>query len=131
MRIILISLLFLLLPLAVNAELFMNKPLHEDINLSKISFPEDKEVKELLGDNPVYLNIVMNYIKSLIFNNGKVSKEQQYTLQQTLDNLPSAKKARINEIIEKQLARCNCKFMIIDLSGGDHYLPLKIIKANE
>jgi hypothetical protein len=131
MRKTLILILFLLLPHTVSAELFMNKPLHEDINFSKISFPEENEIKELLGDNPSNLNIVMIYIKSLIFNNGKVSKEQQYTLQETLDNLPSAKKVRINEIIEKQLARCNCKFMIIDLSGGDHYLPLKIIKANE
>lgn len=131
MKKIYLFLFLLFFPVYISAETYMTKPLYEDINLSKINFPEDNEIRELLSDNQITLNIVINYIKSIIYNNGMVSKEQQITFQQALSNISDSKKQRITEIVEKQLDRCGCKFVVIDLSGGDHYLPLKIIKANE
>lgn len=112
------------------SETYMTKNINEDINLSKITIPEESEIKLILEDNIEQYNIVINYIKSLIYNSGQVSKEQENIFKNAISNLPDSKKEKIIEIIQKQLSRCNCKFTIIDLSGGDHYLPLKIIRNN-
>lgn len=114
----------------LHSETYMTKNIHEDVNLSKITIPEENEIKLLLEDNIETYNIVTNYIKTLIYNSGQVSKEQEYFFKNAISNLPDTKKEKITEIIQKQLSRCNCKFTIIDLSGGDHYLPFKIIRTN-
>lgn len=127
--IILFVAIFLHSPL-IHSETFMTKNIHEDVNLSKITIPEEKEIKDILEDNIESYNVVINYIKSLIYNSGQVSKEQEYTFKNAVSNLPDYKKEKIMEIIYQQLSRCNCKFNIIDLSGGDHYLPIKIIRTD-
>lgn len=112
------------------SETYMTKNIHEDLNLSKITIPEENEIKLILEDNIETYNIITNYIKTLIYNSGQVSKEQEYSFKSAMMNLPDAKKEKIMDIIQRQLLRCNCKFTIIDLSGGDHYLPFKIIRTN-
>ncbi|MCX7770865.1 MAG: hypothetical protein N2202_07265 [Proteobacteria bacterium] len=108
----------------------MTKNIYEDINLSKITFPEEKDIKVILEDDIQTHNIVINYIKTIIYTSGQVSKEQENIFRQSIANLSESKREKIIEILQKQLSRCNCKFIIIDLSGGDHYLPLKIIGTN-
>ncbi len=130
MKKIIILLVFFLHTSLLYSETFMTKSIHEDINLSKITIPEEKDIIAILEDDLESYNVVINYIKSLIYNSGQVSKEQEYTFKNVIANLTDFKKEKILEIVNKQLTRCNCKFNIIDFSGGDHYLPFKIIRAN-
>lgn len=117
--------------MSVKAEMYMSKPLYEDINLSKIQIHEEKEILTLLENDPITKNVVINYLKSLVYNKGMVSKTQYDTFQERLANLSDPKKQRIYEIVSDYLKNCGCKFIVIDIKGGDYYLPYKPIEANQ
>lgn len=131
MKIYLFPLIFLFL-ISTNASAdYLTQPLHSDMGLGSISIKGENEIREIFKTSEKDLNIVLNYIKTALFTEGYVSKEQDQLFKETLSKLNEEDKKKIEGALNESLLKKKLTLKIIDLTSRDYYLPITLFQNGD
>ncbi len=110
---------------------YFNQPLYTDKGLGNILIKQENEITDILRGNDVGLNIVLNYMKTLIFTEGYVSIEQEKLYQTTISSLSEKDRYNIDNILKSILRENKREIKIIDIRALDYFLPIDISHNGE
>lgn len=106
---------------------FIEQPIHKDNFLNTLNLPMEEELNTLLKGRDKEFNIILNFLKTIDFCDGVVSRiiYDKYTL--TLSLLPEEIAIKVKRAEKEVLDRKKRNLSIIDVETTEHYLPIKFI----
>lgn len=106
------------------ARSYIDKPIHKDNILSKTTIPKEEEIATMLKGKETELNIILNYLKTLDFCSGNVSRVifEKYTT--IINSLPEKIADRIRIIENELIDTKKIKISIQDIDRDEHFLPI-------
>lgn len=128
MKIFFSILAFLFLFYSANAKEFLSLPIYEDINLSKVVVPEESEIAALLKGKDKERNIVLNFLKTIVFCDGVVSDVIYKSYTETLSTLDKKISEKIINVEKELLEKKKLKLVVVNIGQQEHYLPIKFIE---
>lgn len=107
---------------------YREEPVHSDLFMSTITIPMENDLKTLLKDRPVDLNIVLNYFKTLEFCDGVVSRSLYNKFNESKGRLPEGIGEKLATIEKMILEKKRRTLTIVDLQSNEYYLPIKFLQ---
>lgn len=118
---------FLLLTQIVYGKDFIEQPIHNDNHLINLSTPKIDEINTALKGKERELNIILNFLKTIDFCDGIVSRIVYEKYAQTISSLPQEIAKIVKDAVNEILERKKRVLSIIDIENTEHYLPIKFI----
>ncbi len=105
---------------------YLTQPLHSDKGVGAVMVQDEKVVHELLKTSETDRNIVLNYIKTVLFTEGFVLVEQEKAFREVMERLSAEDRKKLEEIINLNLSEKKIKTKAIDINSRDYYLPINL-----
>ncbi|MCX7991089.1 MAG: hypothetical protein N2999_03500 [Proteobacteria bacterium] len=116
--------LFFLLLTGISFAKYFKQPLYSDKELGNITINDEKKIREILKDSEQNLNVVLNYIKTLIFTAGYVTAEQDKVFKEVLAKIDEKDRKALQDILKSHLSENKIEIKVIDINSREYYLPI-------